>query len=50
MDVDVWVGPNTFEVHRIQILDPVEGNPQPTTWVVDFLNYDQTVDIQPPVP
>jgi len=50
MDVDVWVASKTFEVHRIQILDPVEGNLQPTVWMVDFLNYDQKADIQPPVP
>jgi hypothetical protein len=50
MDVDVWIAPNTFEVHRIQIIDPVEGNSQPTIWAVDFLNYGQKVDIQPPVP
>jgi hypothetical protein len=50
MDVDVWVAPNSFEVHRMQIIDPVEGESQPTIWTVDFLNYDQKVDIQPPVP
>jgi hypothetical protein len=50
MDVDLWIAPNTFEVHRIQINDPVEGNPEPTIWMVDFLNFDQTADIQPPVP
>jgi hypothetical protein len=46
----VWVAPQTFEVHRIQIIDPVEGESQPTTWTIDFLNYEQKVDIQPPVP
>ena len=50
MDVDVWIAPNTFEVHRIQIIDPVEGAVEPTIWAVDFLNYDQKADIQPPVP
>jgi hypothetical protein len=50
MDVDVWVAPNTFEVCRIQINDPVEGNTESTIWTVDFLNYDQKADIQPPVP
>jgi hypothetical protein len=50
MDVDVWVAPKTYEVHRIQIIDPVEGNPEPTIWMVDFLNYDQKADIQSPVP
>jgi lipoprotein LprG len=50
LDVGVWVAPKTFEVHRIQIIDPVEGSPEPTTWTVDFLNFDQTADIQPPVP
>lgn len=50
MNVNIWVAPNTFEVHRIQIIDPVEGNPEPTTWTVDFMKFDQKVDIQPPTP
>ena len=50
LDVNLWIAPKTFEVHRIQIINPVEGNTQPTTWTVDFLNYDQKTDIQPPMP
>jgi hypothetical protein len=50
LDVDLWITPNTFELDRIQIVNPVEGSDQPTTWTVDFLNYDQTTDIQPPIP
>lgn len=50
MDVNLWVAPSTFELYRIKIVDPVEGNAEPTTWTVDFLNYDQQADIQPPVP
>jgi hypothetical protein len=50
MDVSVWIAPQTSELHRIQIIDPVEGSTEPTTWIVDFMNYDQKVDIQPPIP
>jgi len=50
LDVEVWITPKTFEVDRIRITDPVEGNSQPTIWTVDFLNYDLNADIQPPVP
>jgi lipoprotein LprG len=50
LDVEVWVAPQTFEVHRILIIDPIEGEPEPTSWTIDFLNYDQKADIQPPVP
>ncbi len=50
LDVDVWITPKTFELNRIQIVNPVEGSTQPTTWTIDFTNYDQSVDIQPPVP
>jgi predicted small lipoprotein YifL len=50
LDVSVWVTPKTFEVDRIQIINPVEGSDQPTTWTVDFLNYDLQADIQPPTP
>jgi predicted small lipoprotein YifL len=50
LDVNLWVTPKTFEVDRIQIVNPVAGSNQPTTWTVDFLNYDQKADIQPPIP
>lgn len=50
LDVDLWITPKTFEVDRIQIVSPVAGSDQPTTWTVDFLNYGQTTDIQPPTP
>ena len=50
LDVDLWITPKTYEVDRIQIVNPVEGSGQPTTWTVDFLNYDQNTDIQPPTP
>ncbi len=50
LDVNLWVTPKTFEVDRIQIINPVAGSDQPTTWTVDFLNYDQKADIQPPIP
>jgi lipoprotein LprG len=49
MDVNIWVAPDTFEANRIQIIDPVEGSDEPTTWTIDFLDYDQEADIQPPV-
>jgi predicted small lipoprotein YifL len=50
LDVNLWVTPKTFEVDRIQIINPVAGSDQPTIWTVDFLNYDQKVDIQAPTP
>lgn len=50
LDVNLWVTPKTFELDRIQIVNSVEGSTQPTTWSIDFLNYDQKADIQPPTP
>lgn len=50
LNVDLWITVDTFEVDRIQIVNPVEGSEQPTTWTIDFLNYDQKADIQPPIP
>ena len=50
LQVDLWITPKTFELDRIQIVNPVQGSDQATTWTVDFLNYDQKTDIQPPTP
>jgi hypothetical protein len=49
MNVDLWVAPKTFEIHRLQITDPTEGG-EATVWTLDFLSFGQKVDIQPPTP
>lgn len=47
MTIQVWVAPKTFDVYRIQLSDPAADGTT-TTWTLDFLKFDQMVDIQPP--
>jgi len=58
MSAQMWIAPDTFDVYRIQLEEPVStdaptpasGTPEPPTtlWMVDFLQFDQISDIQPP--
>jgi lipoprotein LprG len=49
MDVKLWIDPDTFELHRVLIIDQNLAVEEPTTWQVDFSEYGRTVDIVPPV-
>jgi hypothetical protein len=44
----LWVDPETFVVHRIQLEEPAPEGGESTLWTVDFLNFDEAADIQPP--
>jgi LppX_LprAFG lipoprotein len=48
MDISLWVAPETFDLYRIEIVDPVEGAAEPTNWLIDFWNFGTTVEITPP--
>lgn len=46
VEAELWITPDTFELVRTIITEPEsEAN---SIWQVDFSNYDQAVDIQPP--
>lgn len=48
-EVTLWVQPETFELMRIALTEPVPDAEESSNWVVDFANYDQVVEIEPPV-
>lgn len=53
VDVTLWVAPQTFEVYRIQMVEPAPqgatgSEAEATTWKVDFWDFDKVIDIQPP--
>ncbi|MFQ5615544.1 MAG: LppX_LprAFG lipoprotein, partial [Anaerolineales bacterium] len=52
VDAQLWIAPETFDVYRIEIVEPpaegAEGSEETTTWQVDFWNFDKTVEILPP--
>lgn len=48
--VRLWIGPETFELHRAIIVDRsnLEGE-EPRTWQVDFSEFGRVIDIAPPL-
>jgi lipoprotein LprG len=48
MGVKLWIAPETFDLHRLQITDAKKEAEEPTIWVLDFWNYGQKMDIAPP--
>ncbi len=48
-EITLWVQPETFELIRITLTEPVPDAEESSNWVVDFANYDQVVEIEPPI-
>ena len=51
--VQLWLAPETFELHRVIVTEPSADEPsaadEPSVWQVDFSDFDQVVAIEPPV-
>lgn len=49
MDISLWIFPGSFELHRMLITDGSQVDQEATIWTLDFWDYDQEVEIQPPL-
>lgn len=50
LDIELWIAPDTFELVRVTITDPIdEGADEPTVWQLDFWDYGTVVEIEPPL-
>ena len=50
LKVSMWVDPDTFDMHRILLVDPVdEGEEEDTIWQIDFWNFDTIFEIAVPI-
>jgi lipoprotein LprG len=47
--VKFWIKPETFELIRIMVTEPEPGAEEPSIWQVDFADYEQLVEIEPPI-
>jgi lipoprotein LprG len=48
-EAQLWVMPETFELVRVTLTEPAtSAEESPGIWQVDFANYDQVVEIEPP--
>jgi hypothetical protein len=50
LDLKLWISPETFNLYRMVIVDEVEGEEEPSTWTIDFWDYDLPVEIEAPLP
>ena len=46
--VEMWIAPETFELVRVLVTEPEPAAGEPSIWQVDFANFGDVVDIQPP--
>jgi hypothetical protein len=50
LDVDIWVDPESYVIHRVIVIDPMnEGEDEDTVWQIDFWNFDKVIEINPPL-
>ena len=45
---ELWITPDTYELTRILVTEPVPDSDEPSLWQVDFSQFNQTVEIKPP--
>jgi hypothetical protein len=50
LDMQLWISPETFEVYRMILTEEGEGEEEASTWTIDFWDYDQAIEIEPPIP
>lgn len=48
LTIKLWIDPETFDLYRMLITDPVEAG-EPTLWQIDFWDFDQVIEISPPI-
>lgn len=49
LDIELWIEPETFKLHRVIIIDPVnEGAEEGTIWQFDFWDFGRVIEILPP--
>ncbi|MFC2028392.1 LppX_LprAFG lipoprotein [Chloroflexota bacterium] len=50
IQVKLWIDPDTFDLHRIKMIDPINpGQAEDTIWQIDFWNFDTNFKIEQPI-
>lgn len=50
MTVQLWIAPDSFELYRLTIVEPGIEGAEDTNWQLDFWDFDQVIEIVPPIP
>jgi lipoprotein LprG len=48
MDAELWIAPDTFELHRLILIEDADDPETSRTWQMDFWDFDLDVEITPP--
>ncbi len=48
MDVELWIAPDTFELHRLILIENLEDPESERSWQMDFWDFDLDAEIIPP--
>jgi hypothetical protein len=48
MQAQILVDPESFEIHRIVLTEPLPEEEEDRIWTVDFWDFDQVIEITPP--
>jgi hypothetical protein len=48
MNAQIWIDPQTFDLHRAVLIEHAGDSDLERTWQIDFWDFDSTIDIQPP--
>lgn len=47
--VEIWIAPETFELVRVLVTEPVPGAEEPSIWQLDLSGFDDVIEIEPPL-
>jgi hypothetical protein len=48
MDAQIWIDPQTFDIHRVVLGEHAQDAERERTWQIDFWDFDKAIDIQVP--
>jgi hypothetical protein len=48
LDVQVWIEPETYYLHRMSLTEPVPGEDEPSFWQVDMWDFGSVAEISQP--
>jgi hypothetical protein len=49
MDAQIWIDPQTFDLHRVLLIEYAQDAELERTWQIDFWDFNKVIDIQAPL-
>ncbi len=48
VELEAWIDPSTYLIHRVHLVLPESDPEEPTEWLIEFGDFGKTVNIQSP--